>query len=168
MRLHRAMCTALGIAAIVLLPPFVFSQSVSSSCTTVSPCIQVCTGGGSAMQCSFVPLSTIQIPGPPGATGPQGPAGVSGPTGPAGSVGATGPQGPVGATGANGNDGAPGATGPQGPQGPPGQLPTGLPLFTAKTLTWGDGTTGWSWVINSGGTMYVCTPQPGGFTCVAQ
>lgn len=161
MRLHRAIAFTAAVAAIVLLPPFVFSQSVSSSCTTVSPCIQVCTGGGSAMKCSFVPLSTIQIPGPPGATGPQGPAGVPGPAGPAGSVGATGPQGPVGA---NGNDGAPG---PAGPQGPPGQLPTGLTIH-GKTLTWGDGTTGWSWVINSGGTMYVCTPQPGGFTCVAQ
>jgi hypothetical protein len=146
MRLHRAIATLA-----LLLPTLAVAQ-------TSQQYVQVCTFASTTPKCSYMPLSTIQIPGPPGATGPAGPAGVPGPSG---SVGATGPQGVAGVAG------APGPAGPQGQQGPPGQLPPGL-AFSGKTMTWGDGTTGWQFIINSGGTMYLCTPQPGAFTCVAQ
>lgn len=46
--------------------------------------ISICTFPSVVPQCKFVPLSTIQVPGP---AGPQGPAGT---------VGAVGPQGPPG------------------------------------------------------------------------
>ena len=133
----------------------------------------------------------IPQPGPPGPQGPQGPAGPQGVAGSAGSAGPMGPPGPQGAAGPQGAvgpqgvqgaqgpqgdqgpagaDGATGATGPQGPagiQGPPGPAIPGLSA-TGKTLTWGDGTPGWSWIINSGGTMYNCTPTQGAFQCAAQ
>lgn len=125
------------------------------------------------------------IPGPQGPAGPQGPQGVAGPTGQPGATGATGAAGPQGATGPQGEQGIAGAQGPQGdtgavgatgPAGPIGATgatgPAGpqIPGLSAlgKVLTWGDGTSGWQWVINSGGTMYTCTPAQGAFTCSAQ
>ena len=105
--------------------------------------------------------------GPAGAPGAQGPQGVAGPTGAAGPVGPIGPVGPQGPSGPAGQNGTAGAAGPMGPQGPAGPQIPGLSA-TGKILTWGDGTSGWQWVINSGGTMYTCNPQPGVFTCVAQ
>ena len=143
------------IAAIVLLPPFVFGQTQY---------VQVCSFGAVTPKCTWVTLASIQIPGPPGAAGPQGPAGVPGPSGPAGQTGASGPQGPQGLQGANGADGLPGPQGATGPQGIPGPQIPGLTVSPdGKTLTW-NGT----FVIQNGGKMYLCTPQPGAFTCVAQ
>lgn len=66
-----------------------------------------------------------------------------------------------------GPTGPPGQPGAIGPQGVPGPMIPGLSA-TGKSLVWGDGTTGWSWVINSGGTMYNCAPAPGVFQCSAQ
>ena len=224
MRLHRVIAFVVLIASLGM---DCSAQSVTTSCTTTSPCIQVCTGGGSAMTCKFVPLSTIQIPGPPGATGPQGAAGVPGtaatvavgtvttlPAGASATVSNSGstsaavfnfgiPAGANGTDGINGHDGnsatiavgtvttlAPGQpvtvtdtgtpsaaifnfgipqgnVGLTGATGPAGPMIPGLSV-SGKSLIWGDGTTGWAWVINSGGTMYICTPQPGAFPCAVQ
>ena len=73
--------------------------------------VQVCTFVSVNGACKYVPLSTIQIPGPPG------PAGAQGPKGDTGAVGATGA---AGATGATGTQGPAGPQGPPGPQGTPG------------------------------------------------
>lgn len=142
MRLHYI------IATLALAAPL-WAQSAQTQY------VQACIFGPGPAKCSWVPVSTFQVPGPPG------PAGTPGPSGNPGAVGPQGPQGPQGVAGVTG------ATGPTGPQGIPGTLPTGL-TATGKSLTWGDGTPGWQWIINSGGTMYNCTPQPGAFTCTAK
>jgi hypothetical protein len=119
----------LRILAFVL---FAAALGSAQSATTPVQYIQVCTNVGQPkMTCNFVPLSTIQIPGPPG---PAGQAGAVGPMGP------VGPQGPAGAAGQNGQPGAPGPQGPQGvagPVGPPGPQIPGLTVSSdGLTLTW--------------------------------
>ena len=116
----------------------IFSLLVGSAwAQTTQQYVQVCTFVSVNGACKYVPLSTIQIPGPPGPQGEPGPQGDIGPTGqqgipgPMGGSGAQGAQGPkgdtgaVGAIGATGATGATGAQGPVGPQGPPG--PQGQP-----------------------------------------
>lgn len=56
---------------------------------------------------------------------------------------------------------------PQGQPGKDGQIPSGL-TFTGKTMTWGDGTSGWIFSLNNSGTKYSCTPVPGAMTCAVQ
>jgi len=131
---------------------------IPNTCTDASPCVPTYVYSGSATaKCTWVAFSS-------GGQGPQGPPGPQGPAGP------QGPQGPAGQNGTNGTNGSQGPAGPQGPQGPQGPAGPQIPGLTAngKTLTWGDGTPGWSWVINTGGTMYNCVPAPGSFPCTAQ
>lgn len=152
-----------------LIPLLLLAACTAQTTAVQTKYVQVCTlAAPPPAGCSWVPVTSLQgppgpagQPGSTGATGPQGPAGIPGPIGPSGPAGLPGAQGPQGLAGANG------ATGAQGPQGIPGPQIPGLSA-TGKSLVWGDGTTGWSWVINSGGTMYNCTPAPGAFPCVAQ
>ncbi len=158
-----------AIVAALILTAVAAAQSTG----TVYVCSQP-AGNQCKAWVKFTPVAGPQGPagpsGPQGVAGPQGVTGTigqQGPVGPQGPQGVAGVQGPAGVDGQNGADGATGATGPQGQQGPPGQLPNGL-TAVGKVLTWGDGTAGWQWIINSGGTMYICTPQPGAFSCAAQ
>lgn len=118
---------------------------IPPTCTQTAPCTPVYWHSASINTCRWVFSSGGQ--GPQGPPGPQGPAGA---TGPQGSTGATGAQGPQG------------TAGQQGPQGIPGPMIPGL-TANGNVLTW-NGT----FVIQNGGTMYVCTPQAGAFPCVAQ
>jgi len=122
--------------AILALATSVAAQTAVTP--TQTQYIQVCTNVGQPkMTCNFVPLSTIQIPGPPGPAGQSGATGPAGPQGPAGQNGATGAQGPQGIMGPVGATGPIGEPGAQGPTGPPGPQIPGLTVSSdGLTLTW--------------------------------
>lgn len=148
------------IIAIALTAPL-WAQTTNSPTTGTYACAKL-----AGLICTKWVINTPPPPGPPG---PAGQPGTTGPMGP------QGPQGPQGLQGATGSDGAPGAEGPQGipgtqgitgpigPIGPPGPMLPGLTVSSdGKTLTWAG-----QFVIDNGGTMYVCTPSQGQMTCIA-